>query len=283
MSKLTDSVLKNLLLDALNNVDPKDVLSGANLPFNGTNVRSVKSSIKKLSSAINAAVVDCVDPTGDPSSAQYTSYKNTYIKDVKTVQEVRQNGRKSKDGVPTPEVEWGHYELLSFFFELYFKRTGHEFPLEVPGVRYLKYVKSTGKWEPKVTRGLGVMNTLLKAFGSIDQTKAYLEWWFASSFNNKPISWGWISSATMISMFQSRLSVVTASGKQPTVVDTRLPDEFVEWSNGLDGIRRYIGEIKTVKQLMYVFNAWKDQMHNTDNPVVMMLNRAIESGILEVK
>ena len=276
MSKETDVALKNLLMEILGNIETDDILTNAGIKPSGTSRRSATASLKKMKGILGAlsAEVEAAASGGIP-------YKNTFIRELRDVNDVRLNGRKSKDGVYTPLDEWGVYELLSYFFELYYNRTGREFPLETPAVTYQQYIKAKGKWGQKVTRGLSVMSRLIKVLDGAYQVKAYLDWWFMTSFSGKPISWGWLASATMIAMFQSNLAMASARQGKPSGKDTPLPEDFVEWVEEIEGIHKYVSLVKTFKQLMYLYNAWKSKMGDAQNPVVKMLNEAVARGLIQ--
>jgi len=278
MSKETDVALKNLLIEVLDNLEAGDVLANANLKPSGANKRSVSSSIKRAKKILGALSVEA-----EVSAVGGIPYKGSFIKDVKSVTEVRQKGRSTKDGTQTPLEDWGGYELLSYFFELYYGRTGKEFPLECPGVIYQKFVKSKGQWEGKVTRGLSVMTRLMKVLGSADQVKAYIDWWFTTSFSNKAISWGWLASATMIATFQSHIATSTVRHQNPLVTkDMPLPADFVKWvDDNVPDANKYVSVLKTHKQLKYVYNAWSSRMCDESHPIIRILREAVSRGLIK--
>lgn len=275
MSKETDVALKNLLIEILDNIEPNDVLLNAGLESTAALKRSTASSIKKVKTLLGSLSAEA-----EAAAAGGTPYKNTFLKDVKSVTDVRMNGRKSKDGVPTPMTDWGGYELLSYFFDLYYSRTGKEYPLECPGVTYMKYVKAKNKWEQHVTRGLAVMSRLIKALDGADQVKAYIDWWFMTSFAGKPITWGWLASATMIATFTAHLATMTTRNTS-LVKDSPLPADFVDWLEKIPNIHAYVGAVKTQKQLKYVYNAWRTKMCEETHPVITMLREAMSRGLLQ--
>jgi hypothetical protein len=274
MSRETDLALKQILSEFLDNLKAKDVLSKSDIPMSAGNSRAANSSIRKVKDILGVLSAEAeAEVSGAP-------YKGTFIKDVVSVTDMRLHGRSSKEGVPTPLEDWGQYELLSYFLDLYFGRTGNEFPIETPGVKYAQFIKAKNKWASKVTRGLFVMGRIIKLLNGIEQAKAYIEWWFSTSFSNKPVSWGWLSSATMIAMFQSQVSVATVR-QSTTVRDAPLPDDFVNWVDQIDGLQKYVNGVKTFKQLKYVYNAWSGRMNDSSHPVILMLREAMSRGLIK--
>ena len=269
MSKETDLALKNLIVEIINNLEPDDIIANAGLKPNGTSRRSALSSIDKIKTLLGVVSAE-VDALG----AGGIAYKNTFIKDVYSVTDMRMHGRKSKTGELTPLADWGQYELLSYFLELYYGRMGSEFPLDTPGVKYLQFVKTKNKWVPKVTRGLSTMGGIIKILGGIEQAKAYIDWWFTASFSNRPVSWGWLSSSNMIAMFHGQVAAV-ATRVTTGVKDSPLPEDFIEFADSIPDIKKYVSVMKTQKQLKYTYNAWASRMEDLAHPVVKLLSEAV--------
>jgi len=281
MSKQLDNAVKHLTLEILENVAPEDVLKAAGIETSKINITMAKRAITRFKKqVVNAANADAIEM--DPSAIKF---KNSYIKDVREVAAVREKGRTrvASDGAPTPLEDWGQFELLSYFFELYYNRTGKEYPIETPGVVYSRFVKSKGAWEPKSTRGLNVMAFLLKRLSTPAAVKEYLDWWFAYSFTKgQSLNWGWLSSATMLSaytVYMTNLQHKTVPAA--TTLSPTLPSEFIGYLQGFGELFNYVGNMKTQKDLQYVYAAWKDKMQTLpSHPVVKMLREAQSRGLL---
>jgi hypothetical protein len=282
MSKQLDSAVKHLTLEILENVTPEDVLKTAGIENNKVNVTMAKRAITRFrKQIIDSANADAIET--DPS---VTKFKNFYIKDVRSVTDVRKNGRVrvATDGSLTPINEWGHFELLSYFLELYYNRTGKEYPIETPGVVYRKFAKNKGKWEVKSTRGLNIMAFLLKKLNTAEAVKDYLDWWFAYSFTRgQSLNWGWLGSATMLSSYAVYMTNLQnkAANSTAVAISPLLPMDFIGYVQGLDNIFNYVSNLKTQKDLIYVYSAWKDKMDSLpDHPVVKMLKEAISRNLI---
>jgi hypothetical protein len=280
MSKETDTALKNLIVEILDNLTTDDVLANAGINPNGRTRKSADSSLRKMKAKMGAvsAELDAIAQGGRP-------YKKTYIKDIRTVEDMRINGRQSKEGIITPIHEWGCFELLSYFLELYYKRTGHEFPIDEPGITYSIFVKASGQWEKHLSRGLSVMTRIVKAFGGAEQAIGYINWWFTASFNNKSVSWGWLANAGMIADYESYLSAPKINvSSAPIAPDSPLPEDFVEWVSTVPEFQNYTSGLKTLKQLKYIYNAWEDKLSDdsSDHPVLVVLREAVKRKLIGV-
>ena len=275
MSKETDLALKNLIVEILNNLEPDDILINAGFKPNGTHRRSASASMNKVKNLLGV-----VSAEAEALGSDGVAYKKTFIKDISSVEDVRTKGRTNAEGVKTPLEAWKQYELLSYFFELYYSRMGSDFPLETPGVKYLQFVKSSNKWVPKVTRGLATMSLIIKTLGGIEQAKAYIDWWFTASFSNRPVSWGWLASSNMISMFQGRLAAV-AIRSQESIKDSPLPEDFVSFAEQIPDLKKYVSVVKTHKQLKYTYNAWAGRMEDQGHPVIKLLTEAVARGLIK--
>jgi len=279
MSKETDIALKHLLFEILNNIESDDVLANTSLRPNGSTRRSVAASIRKARKLIARLSIE-----EEMKNIGGQKYKNTFIKDVRSAKNVRETGRRRVDGSSTPENEWGGFELLSYFLEKYYNKVGSDFPLETPGVVYKKFKTSSNEWITLSTRGLSVMWKILKIFGSPEVSKEYIDWWFNTSMTDRYVSWGWLCSPSSISIFQSqRVKTNKTLDSTAGVIkkDKPLPESFITWvrKNDPDAFN-YASSIKTFKQLKYIYNAWASKLNETDHPVVIMLHKAIEDGIL---
>ncbi len=284
MSKQLDNAVKHLTVEILENLAPEAVLKNADMEYSKPNITMARRAItrfkKQMISAANADAIE-MDPT-------VTKFKNSYIKNTRDVADVREKGRvrASSDGSLTPMEEWGQFELLSYFFELYYSRTGKDYPIETPGVIYSRFIKNKGTWEQKSTRGLNVMSFLLKKLNSPESVKDYLDWWFAYSFTRgQSLNWGWLASATMLSSYTVYMTNLQHKTVAPaTTISPTLPIDFIGYIQGIGGIFNYIGNMKTHKDLQYVYAAWKDKMQTLpSHPVVKMLEEAQSRGLLGEK
>ena len=69
-----------------------------------------------------------------------------------------------------------------------------------------------------------------------------------------------------------------------TTISPTLPIDFIGYIQGIGGIFNYIGNMKTHKDLQYVYAAWKDKMQTLpSHPVVKMLEEAQSRGLLGEK
>jgi hypothetical protein len=275
---LVESTLISLILQMFKDLDPDDILKEAGVEINKRHRTMVAKAMERLGNKFNkelAAVNVNLNPDATP-------YKNTFIRKVRDVESVRLNGRTLKDGSSTPMEQWGGYELLSYFFELYYNNTGKDFPIETPGVVYEKYEKTSMSWKPGMTRGMRTMNSLINVMNDVGTVKNYLEWWFKASLPpDISLSWGYLESISMINRYYNSVKQVI----KPTTTqrsDVRLPEDFIIWIDCLVGIHSWVGEVKTQRQLNYVYEAWKHRLNLTsvDHPVVLMIKEAIQRGLL---